>query len=276
VSKFRLTSAATGLVAAIAMLTSVAVSAAGAASDTLPTLNLTMDGKSIAVSGTVPSGAVDVVSSATAKGGAEPTLIRLEPGVTFAEAFAHAAKDPNGLRGFGEIVFDTQVGPGTSAAQTVLPAGHYVALDTTNNNPAKWPKAEFDVSAAAAPASLAKPAATVSAVEFNFKAPGVLHEGSVVRFQNTGFLVHMIAAIRVRRAADAHKVVALLKAGKDRQTQKLASGFNLFLGTSSSGAIVQEKLTAPRGTYVIACFMSTQDGREHTRLGMEKIVKIVK
>jgi hypothetical protein len=104
----------------------------------------------------------------------------------------------------------------------------------------------------------------------------VLHQGSVVRLQNSGFLVHMIAAIRVRRPADANNVAALLKAGKDRQAQKLASGFNLFLGPGSTGAIVQEKLTAPRGTYVLACFMATQDGREHTRLGMEKIVKIVK
>ena len=32
---------------------------------------------------------------------------------------------------------------------------------------------------------------------------------------------------------------------------------------------------APSGYYVEACFMDTQDGREHTQLGMERLVQIV-
>ena len=35
-------------------------------------------------------------------------------------------------------------------------------------------------------------------------------------------------------------------------------------------------LKAKPGYYVEACFMDTQDGREHTRLGMERLVKVVK
>jgi hypothetical protein len=30
------------------------------------------------------------------------------------------------------------------------------------------------------------------------------------------------------------------------------------------------------GYWVIACFMDTQDGREHTSLGMEKVIHILK
>ena len=30
------------------------------------------------------------------------------------------------------------------------------------------------------------------------------------------------------------------------------------------------------GFWVIACFMNTQDGREHTQLGMERVIEIVK
>jgi hypothetical protein len=30
------------------------------------------------------------------------------------------------------------------------------------------------------------------------------------------------------------------------------------------------------GIYVLLCFMNTQDGREHTRLGMERTIKITK
>jgi hypothetical protein len=38
----------------------------------------------------------------------------------------------------------------------------------------------------------------------------------------------------------------------------------------------QQVLTAPPGIYVLACFMNTQDGREHTQLGMERTIRIVK
>jgi hypothetical protein len=30
------------------------------------------------------------------------------------------------------------------------------------------------------------------------------------------------------------------------------------------------------GFWVLACFMDTQDGREHTRLGMERVIHITK
>jgi len=35
-------------------------------------------------------------------------------------------------------------------------------------------------------------------------------------------------------------------------------------------------VTQKPGYWVIACFMDTQDGREHTTLGMEKIIQILK
>jgi hypothetical protein len=34
-------------------------------------------------------------------------------------------------------------------------------------------------------------------------------------------------------------------------------------------------LAAP-AYYVLACFMDTQDGREHTVLGMEKVIRVVR
>jgi hypothetical protein len=48
------------------------------------------------------------------------------------------------------------------------------------------------------------------------------------------------------------------------------------MGPASTGAVQQEIVTAKPGIYVLACFMDTQDGREHTRLGMEKIIRVVK
>ena len=47
-------------------------------------------------------------------------------------------------------------------------------------------------------------------------------------------------------------------------------------GPLSTGAFQQETITAKPGWYVQVCFMPTQDGRPHTRLGMERIIKIVK
>ena len=44
----------------------------------------------------------------------------------------------------------------------------------------------------------------------------------------------------------------------------------------SHGAIQQERISAKPGWYVEACFMETQDGREHTRLGMVRVIRIVK
>ncbi len=38
----------------------------------------------------------------------------------------------------------------------------------------------------------------------------------------------------------------------------------------------QQVLHAKPGYYVEACFMDTIDGREHTRLGMERLVKVVR
>ena len=38
----------------------------------------------------------------------------------------------------------------------------------------------------------------------------------------------------------------------------------------------QEVLIAKPGFYVQACLMDTQDGREHTQLGMERLIKITK
>ena len=38
----------------------------------------------------------------------------------------------------------------------------------------------------------------------------------------------------------------------------------------------QMVLDGKPGYYVEACFMDTQDGREHVQLGMERLVRIVK
>lgn len=247
------------------------------AQSTLPTMTLTLTGTSISVGGTPVSGAINVVSTVSGEKQGEPTLVYLKPGVTFAQAFAAAAKDPNGLDPYGAIVMDANIPKGTGTVQTVLAQpGTYVALDTIGNNPTKWPYTQFTVAASPAPAALPAAQATVKAIEFGFRGAATLHNGALVRFENGGYLVHMVDAIGVKNAASARVLTALLLAGQDNKAMKVATSLTQFMGPMSPGGVQQFALHAKPGIYVLACFMNTQDGREHTQLGMERTIRIVK
>jgi hypothetical protein len=70
----------------------------------------------------------------------------------------------------------------------------------------------------------------------------------------------------------------LLRAGKDNQALPLLGPnpqFVSLLGPASPGAMQQQVLHAVPGYYLEACFMDTQDGREHTQLGMLRLVRVV-
>ena len=73
-------------------------------------------------------------------------------------------------------------------------------------------------------AALPAASATETSIEFGFKGPKVLHDGTMVRLENGGFLVHMDVLIGAR-SKRAQKIAALLKAGKDKQANKFATGF---------------------------------------------------
>jgi hypothetical protein len=264
------------VVAAIAAASGATATAAG----TLPTLALTMNGKSITAPSSVPAGAVNLVSTVSGEAVGSPTLVRLDPGVTFEQAFGAVVShhgDPNALDGLATIVANPMAPKGTSSAQTVLTPGTYVALDTEADNPTKWPHVDFTVTANPAPAGLAKPQATVTAEEFRFTGPSKLHDGQVVRFQNAGYLYHMVIALPVKDRKTARALTADLLAGKDGKAQKLVAGAPLqLMGTTGPGAMHQQVLNVKPGIYVLACFMSTQDGREHTALGMERTIQVVR
>jgi hypothetical protein len=250
------------------------VAGAGAASP-LPTLSLALTGKTgIKVSGSTVSGAVNVTSTFSGKGQGEFGLVRLDPGVPFMEAFQAVQShhgDINALTPFGALFVDAGA---PSTVQTVLTPGSYVALNITGNGQPAFE--QFTVTQSSSPASLPSAKATEAAIEFGFKGPKVLHDGTMVRLENDGYLVHMDVLIGARNKAGANKIIGLLKAGKDHRAQKLATGSVNLLGPASPGAMQQEILSAKPGYYVQACFMDTQDGREHTQLGMERLVRIVK
>ena len=255
--------------------------AAGAAVSNLPTLSIAINGRSLSVSGTLSSGAVDVVTTVGRRQHTEPVLFRLNPGEP-ASAFAQAATavaahngDLNYLEPYGSIVFDVTADHGTSSAQTTLQPGDYFALDLAAEG-ANPPHAAFTITPAAHPAALPAPGATITAIDFAYHGPIKLHDGELVRFKNDGFVMHQIQGIGVKSRSAAKRLTALLRAGNDTEAPKLGISFPEFTGPLSPGADQQELITQRPGTYVLACIMRTQDGREHTQLGMERTIQIVR
>ena len=272
---------ATALAVTGALLLAGGAGAAGTSS--LPTLNIALTGTTgVSVSGSEVSGAVNVVSTFSGKAPSGPNsngptwgLVRLNPGVSIlqaAGAVQAAHGDINALTPYGSLFADNSAGVPT---QTVLTPGTYAALNITGNgNPGLAP---FNVTQSAAPAALPAARATETAIEFNFRGPTVLHNGTIVRAQNGGYLVHMVIGIGVKNPTVGREVMALLRAGKDGKAQKLASrSFLALAGPISPGGIQQAVLNAKPGYYVEACFMDTQDHREHTQLGMERLIRVVK
>lgn len=263
--------------AALALSGTAATAAPPASSaGTLPTITIALSGThGVSVSGSTVSGAVNVVGTYHGKGEGDFGLIRLNPGVTLQQAVGAVNShhgDANALTPLASLLVGATA-PGT--VQTVLSPGNYVALNLTSQKgqPGFY---QFTVSQAPSPAALPGARATETTIEFGFKGPKVLHNGSVVRLVNGGYLVHMDDLIGVRNAATGRAVISLLKAGKDRPAQKLATGFVNLQSPVSPGGRQQEVLHVKPGYYVQACFMDTQDGREHTRLGMARLVRVVK
>lgn len=277
--QFKLLVAAAGAATCVAVL---ALSAFASAAPALPTINIALTGtKGITVSGHTVSGAVNISSTFSGKAPSGPNsngpsfgIVRLNPGVTIQQAAGAVQShhgDVNALDPYGALIVSAQA-PGT--IQTVLtPSDTYVALNLTGNQPAVAP---FTVAQSASPAALPAAAATETAIEFGFRGPAVLHDGTMVRAENGGYLVHMITLSGVKNKATGQRVIALLKAGHDSDAQKLALPLSVsLLDPVSPGAMQQQVLHAKPGYYVEACFMDTQDGREHTQLGMERLVKVI-
>ncbi len=275
--------ATAGVLAVTGALVLAGGAGAAGSAGSLPTLNIALTGTTgVSVSGSEVSGAVNVASTFSGKAPSGPNsngptwgLVRLNPGVSIAQAVAAVAShhgDPNALTGLASLVADNSAGVPT---QTVLTPGDWAAVNLTGNgNPGV---ATFTVTQSASPAALPNAAATQTAIEFNFRGPKVLHNGTLVRAQNGGYLVHMIIGFGVKNAATGRQVMALLRAGKDRKAERLAShNFLSLAGPISPGGMQQAVLHAKPGYYVEACFMDTQDGREHTAIGMERLIRVVK
>jgi hypothetical protein len=259
------------------------VAASSAQASTLPTLSIAINSSSASVSGPLESGGVNVAVTDTGVKEGAVILGLLKPGVSVAEAEAFqkekkAERDLNNVAKIGSIVADTEANPGAkSEIQAKLEPGKYIVLVAQGEKGHAMLRTSFTVIAAKSPATLPTPQATIRAIEFGFRGPSTLHDGELVGFENEGFLAHMDVAFPVKNNKAAKQAVKLLLAGNEKALGKLIAGPPVtFTGPVSSGAYQQQTITAKPGIYVQACFMNTQDGRGHTRLGMERIIKIVK
>ena len=286
-ARFAVTAATAAVTAAAVALSLGTASASPAgrqakAAAGLPVVKVAMNGKSITVSGALVSGGVRVVSTVKKEQAGAPTFVRLDPGVTLADLFKHfkqVAADPNNLEGLATLVMSAEAPKGTSSVE-VTPRTRPVpgARPGRRGRTPCRQRAVFTIAKASSPARLPAPAATVTSIEFGFRGPSVLHDGQIVRFANAGFLVHMIVAIRASSRANARRLAADLKAGRDRKAQRHAGRRirDVDGGIPHRAVPSSSRCTPGPGFWVLACFMDTQDRGEHTLLGMERVIKIVK
>ena len=139
--------------------------------------------------------------------------------------------------------------------------------------------APFTVTTSSSTAALPAAQATQTSIEFGFRGPAVLRDGTMVRAQNNGYLVHMISLNGVMGKAAGINLMTVLRTSPNsfkKARPYLNGAFLNLLGPASPGAMQQMVLDGKPGYYVEACFMDTQDGREHVQLGMERLVRIVK
>jgi hypothetical protein len=269
------------LTAAAVAASVLALSGGASGASPLPTMNVTLTGTTgISVSGSTVSGAVSIVSTHTGAGMGDYALVRANPNVPPAQALAQgfaavqaAHGDLNALTALGDAIVVDAPAPGT--VQAVLTPGTWIALNLTGMGQPSH--VVFNVTQASPEATLPAAAATQKAIDFAFRGPTTLHNGTMVRAENGGFLVHMIDLLGVKNKADGRLALAGLKAGKGHKFfRPLSNGvFLTLLGPASPGALQQSVLNTKPGWYVEACFMNVQDGREHTQIGMERLVHIV-
>jgi hypothetical protein len=251
------------------------VTASSVAAGALPTLTLTLTKNTITVGGSKVSGAVNIETTVSGEASDSPTLILLKPGVApaqFGKLVSKLGDQPlDAIDPDATIEFDGASDPaGTTSTQALLPPGHYVAVNNGNGF------TPFTIAKSAHPAALPRPAATVTAIDFAFRGATTLRDGELVRFENDGYLIHMVAWASTPSDATASKAEADLLKGDVPAAKKNATGMGQFAGPLSTGAMQQEVITETPGVYVIFCSMNAEDGRDHFQLGMFKTIHIVK
>jgi hypothetical protein len=268
------------LAALVALLGVAAVASAttsGHKAATLPVLQISETGGKMQVTGSPQSGATELTFTTDlkpAKGddtGAVFGVIRLNSGVTPEQFVAGIKPDGSNLEKFGSLETAEGASKGqTIKVQTVLKPAQYVIADLNAKPSDANRHTVIQVAQNPAPAALPAADATFRMKDYRFTGPKTIKRGGLVRTVNSGKEQHMAVALRVKNAKQAKTFEKLLRKGKDGKVEKKIRGIGFLSDDVSPGAVNQGVVTMPRGTYVLACFMTNKKGVEHTRLGMER------
>jgi hypothetical protein len=240
-----------------------------------PVINIVRTGKTLWVDGSLRSGGAEI----TAALHGQLLLIRFDQSAgtqRLRAALAQAAVNPDALGGVAVIVLDVAARAGQVAVQTVLQPGSYEALNVTSGSRSSWPVSYFRVVKSDRPVMLAKPGASIEAIDFGFRGARLLRDGELVKFGNGGYLVHMIAFYRAKSRADASQLAADLRHRRYAQASRLAVLTGMFTGPLSHNQWQQQVIANHPGYYVLACVLRTQSGQYETRLGMVQVIRIVR
>ena len=245
-----------------------------------PVVTVASTGSAIAIHGAPVSGAVTLRFTHARAREADPEIVRLKDGVTqaqFEHGLAALKSDPTPILKVGDLVSGQLLGPGapSSSVTTVLTPGRYAALDTAGTRPAAYPRAYFTVAAATAPASRPAPSAAYVMRDFAFQGPRSIRRSGSLRFSNRGKSLHFVVALKPPKGYPATRLAALLKAGRDTSAPK-STRFRGLLGLVGPRSSNDVTYSLSPGKWVLACFMQTASskGREHSMLGMEKVVTV--
>jgi hypothetical protein len=150
----------------------------------------------------------------------------------------------------------------------------YLAVNSTDGKASTWPRKAFTIHHNGRPAALPRAAAKVTGFDYGYSGATSVKRGSVLRLASKGDEDHMFIALKVPKGETAKHIKQQLREGKDGDVQSEVKYVGNLSDPISPGAVNQSRVTLPRGTFVLACFMSTKKGVEHTKLGMESTLVI--
>ena len=203
-------------------------------------------------------------------------LFRLRPGVT-PEQFSAAIgqiEDPMETERLGAAVASAFLAPrGTYTTTIRLDAADYAVVDFT-----KKPVARLAFRAgpqASGPASIPAPDARVALDDYRFVMPSRLEPGrQTIRVVNRGDHLHHALMMPLKPGADARKVLADLKAGKEPRAA-IGGPPSALVEIVSPGTTNDVEVNLRKGRYLLVCFL--QDGprsKPHAVAGMRKVVTV--
>jgi hypothetical protein len=135
----------------------------------------------------------------------------------------------------------------------------------------------FTVTSGGSDADLPAADATITAREYEFRARGLQPGSQTVRFQNRGRQLHHLVAVPLRAGRTFDEAKAYFSTPTPNTNVPapvdLASGVTLSM--IDRGVSLVTEVTLPRGTYVLACFVTDRSGGPpHVNKGMLQEVRV--